>query len=127
MRRRRWPTGHNLLGGRRMQRWTTMIGVLLMVLMLWTGATGHAAEVVECSPVTMDSPAHFDGGSETPPSERGSDAVHHHMGCSGHHLAASSETRPMPFPVASSSVSLDRTTFWHPGDEPSLTLRPPIA
>lgn len=110
-----------------MNRWTSILGALLLVLMLWTGATGHAAELVECSPATAECSIHFDSREDSRSGDQDAKAVHYHLGCSGHCVATTNEGKDLPSRSTATVMNFDRQTSWHAGDEPALALRPPIA
>ena len=110
-----------------MRRWTPNIGALLFVLMLWTGVTGHAAERTECPPASIEMALHADEGPVPAPAQPDSNALHQHLSCSGHHLAGTFTTEPAILADSTGLIPTDRQAMWHPGDEPGLTLRPPIA
>lgn len=104
-----------------------MIGAMLLVLILWTGATAHAAEAAECSPAALESPVHFDSSKETPSEDRESRAVHLHLGCGGHCLATHVVQESNLAGSAAAVAVFGCQAFWLAGDGPALTLRPPIA
>lgn len=110
-----------------MRRWTTMIGAMLLVLMLWTGATGHAAERVECPPGAIEATLHSDGQQPPAPAQPDSSTLHQHFGCSGHHLVAPDMPKPAALASGPGPMPANRQSGLHPGDEPGLNLRPPIA
>ena len=110
-----------------MPRWTSLLGAMLLVLMLWTGGAAHAAERFDCIPVTAEAAGHFDGDQDQVPSAPDQGAAHHHSGCNGHHVAA---------PASGASIeigALNRATpfAWReagvPGRGPDTQLRPPTA
>lgn len=113
--------------GESMRRWVSMIGSMLLVLMLWTGATAHAAETTECSPATLESPIHLDSSKDSPSDERESRAVHVHFGCGGHCLATRVEEAPDLAGSTAIVAVFGGQAFGLAGDGPALTLRPPIA
>lgn len=121
------PQKRRLLWAIPMRRWTSTIGALLLVLMLWTGAAGHAAELVECSPTSAEYSDHVGDDGDSRSDDRGGKAAHYHLGCSGHCVATSSDGKTLPARPATSVTTFDRQIFWRAGDEPALTLRPPIA
>lgn len=110
-----------------MRSWKVLIGTLMLVLMMWTAGSAHAAEREVCMPATTEAAGHYEGDRDQRPSERDQGAAHHHSGCSGHQIAA-----PAPQP----SVCLDHLsaamrhgqsqTSLH-GHDPDGQLRPPIA
>lgn len=124
---RNLPNFPRLLRAVAMRRWTSTIGALLLALMLWTGAAGHAAERIECSPATAESTLHLDGSDEPRSGERDGKSVHFHLGCSGHCLATPSENRVLPSTGMADAAPVSRPSPWRAGDGPALTLRPPIA
>lgn len=110
-----------------MQRWTTILGALLIVLMLWTGSSAHASERVDCIPVAAESAGHFDGDKDEAPSKQDQGVGHHHSGCSGHHAAASSATKNIEIAVSKGTEPFAWRDAGRPGRGPDGRLRPPIA
>ena len=110
-----------------MQSGKALIGALMLVLMLWAGGLAHAAEQVDCIPVTAEAAGHYDGdGDELPPdSEEG--VAHHHAGCSGHQLAAADVQSTMVLHHSSTPVPLARNEAGPHDHDPDGQLRPPIA
>ena len=111
-----------------MPRWTSILGAMLLVLMLWTGSSAHAAEQFQCDATTSQQLLHVDGNDHAPRGESGDkDAVHHHTGCSAHCLATAAVNGNLASPHLALSQPVDRQQGWSSGDGPALTLRPPIA
>ena len=115
-----------LLWRRPMPRLTAIVSAMLLVLMLWTGTTVHAAERLDCITVGTETTGHYDGDpDQTPVSSEG--VAHHHTSCGGHQLAA-----PTDIPAAA-LAPVRRTNLFGdpaagvPGREPENQLRPPIA
>ena len=123
----RLPTSARLLWAIPMKRWNSTLGTLLLVLMLWTGATVHAAERTECPPASIEMVPLADGQRTPAPAQPDSNALHQHLGCSGHHLAAPDTVQPEILAMSPRLIPADRQAMWQTGDEPGLTLRPPIA
>lgn len=110
-----------------MHRWTSILGALLLVLMLWTGSSAHAAERFDCIPVTAEAVNHYDGDQDQVPPGPDQGVAHHHSGCSGHHVAT-----PAKMPSIGLALIQDIAPFaWRevgiPGHSPDSELRPPIA
>ena len=110
-----------------MQRWTSVIGVLMLVLMLWAGGAAHAAERFACIPVTAEPAGHFEGDEDQGPSSPDQGATHHHSGCNGHHVAAPTKPTNLDLTLSSRTVPLVWREAGMPGHSPDTDLRPPIA
>ena len=110
-----------------MTRWTSILGAILLVLMLWTGGTANAAERFGCNPLTTTA-ADYDGGSQDQlPSTPDKCVTHNHSGCASHHLAAPASAPSMELALLQETAHF----AWHevgvPGHSPDSELRPPIA
>lgn len=112
---------------RSMFRWTNLVGALLLVLMVWTGTSAHAAERLDCIPATEQSLGHFEGDRDQVPSDPDQDVAHHHSGCSGHHIAGPGQYAALSFSARPAALGVARQEAGHPGREPDSHLRPPIA
>lgn len=123
----RLPGTQRLLCALPMRPWTSIISALLLVLMLWTGAAGHAAERVACSPATAESSAHIGSNDDSRSDDRDGKTGHYHMGCNGNCVATPADRKALSFYGAPRVTTFDRQASWHAGDGPTLTLRPPIA
>lgn len=116
-----------LLVTRSMLRWTNIVGALLLVLMIWTGASAHAAERFDCVPVTEQAAGHFEGDRDEVPSDPDRGVAHHHSGCGGHHVAGPGQYPAFSLNQRSTNAVVPRQDADHPGREPDGQLRPPIA
>ncbi len=110
-----------------MHRWTSFIGALMLVLMLWTGGAAHAAERFDCIPTTAEAAGHFDGDRDQAPSGPDQGVAHHHAGCGGHYFAAPTNMVSFDLNRAGGAVPLAWRQSGRPGDSPDTDLRPPIA
>jgi hypothetical protein len=110
-----------------MRSWKTLIGAFMLVLMLWAGGLAHAAEPVDCIPVTVEAAGHYEGDKDQLPSDRDQGAAHHHTGCSGHQLAAPAEHVTAAVHHSSARIRLARSAADLHGQSPPAELRPPIA
>lgn len=110
-----------------MNRWTSLLGALMLVLVFWTGGAAHAAEKFECIPVSADATGHFEGDSDQAPSDRGQDVGHHHSVWSDHHVAATADALAVKLPRSAASDFLAWREAGVPGRGPDADLRPPIA
>ena len=110
-----------------MHRWTSILGALLLVLMLWTGSSAHAAEQFDCIPATAEATSHFDGDQDQVPSGPDQGVAHHHSGCSGHQIAAPATVATVEFARSERLVPLAWREAGVPGRGPDSDLRPPIA
>jgi hypothetical protein len=110
-----------------MPRLTAIVSAMLLVLMLWTGTTVHAAERLDCIEVGAETTGHYDGDPDQTPASSDKGVAHHHTSCGGHQLAA-----PTDFSAAA-LAPVRRTNLFGdpaagvPGREPENQLRPPIA
>lgn len=107
-----------------MLRWTSLIGAMLLVLMLWTGEPAHAAEPLACAGLTIQSPDCGGEQDQVPSCPQGC-ATHH---CCSSHQAAT----PVNNPLMGLSLSKDTANFTRHevgihGHGPGSHLRPPIA
>ena len=110
-----------------MTRWTSMLGALLLVLMLWTGSSAHAAERFDCIPVTAEASGHFEGDRDQKPASPDKGVAHHHSGCSGHHMAAPGGVPTIELAATQKAVLITSNEAGAPGRRPDNELRPPIA
>ena len=105
----------------------TLIGSLMLVAMVWTGTTAHAAEAMGCVEVSFDAAGHFDGDRDQVPADQDKGVSHHHGGCHGHHVGVTADTEGLGTnPAACGTLSLRRTAVAS-GCDPGTALRPPIA
>lgn len=105
----------------------SLVGTLMLVVMLWTGTTAHAAEAMGCIEVSADAPGHFEGDEDQVPADPDKGVPHHHGGCHGHHVGVASDTEaPNAAPASSNSPGL-RHESMASGCDPGTALRPPIA
>ena len=110
-----------------MHRWTSLVGAMMLVLMLWTGGAAHAAERFDCMPVTTDVAGHYDGDQDQLPSSPDQGVAHHHSGCNGHHVAAPASLHTIDMSQSGKSIPLAWREAGVPGHSPDTDLRPPIA
>ena len=110
-----------------MHRWTSLLGAMMLVLMLWTGGATHAAAAFDCIPVTAEAPGHFDGDQDQVPSSQDQGVPHHHTGCSGHNEVAPSGTPRFDFASNGNVLPFCRSEAGRPGHNPEAQLRPPMA
>lgn len=125
--RRRLPTGIRLLWAIPMRRWTSILGAMLVVLMLWTGGLAHAAEQARCIPPTAESAAHFEGDGDEAPANGEQGTAHHHTGCGGHQVAAGVDYPRLDLQNATASLRFQGRQAGLHGHDPDGQLRPPIA
>lgn len=119
--------GRSVLSGTGMRRMASIFSALMLILMLWTGTTAHAAELLECVPVGTEMVGHFDGDEDQVPSGSETGVAHHHTGCSGHSLAApAGETELKPAAAGASFLRPCAASGLY-GHGPDNQLRPPIA
>ena len=110
-----------------MIRWTSLLGAMMLVLLLWTGGAAHAAERIACIPVTAEAADHFDGDQNQVPSAPDQGVAHHHSGCGGHHVAAPTSLPPITIGHSREAVPIAWGELGVPGRGPEARLRPPMA
>ena len=110
-----------------MNRWMSLLGAMMLVLMLWTSATAHAAERFDCIPASAEAAGHFEGDQDEVPSSPDQGAAHHHSGCNGHQLAAPTDTSAIEISFTATAAPAQRSEAGVPGHGPGALLRPPIA
>ena len=105
----------------------SLVGTLMLVVMLWTGTTAHAAEAMGCIEVSVDAAGHFDGDGDEVPADPDKGAPHHHGGCHGHHVGVAADAEgPKTISAASGTRGL-RPEALAASCDPGTALRPPIA
>lgn len=110
-----------------MHRWTSLLGAMMLVLMLWTGGAAYAAERFDCMPATAEAADHFDGDQDQVPSSPEQGMAHHHSGCSGHFAAAPADLSTVGIGHSRGAVPLAWGQRFVAGQGPKEQLRPPIA
>jgi hypothetical protein len=110
-----------------MRRFLSLLKLMMLAVLLWTGNVAHAEEV-ECSaPAAIDA-SHVDQSpQDEAPSDPGKAAQHQHTGCHGHHVANASSGLAEPAYLASAQPKSGRVTPAGAGASPDSALRPPIA
>lgn len=109
-----------------MNRWTSILGALMLVLMLWTSATAHAAQPFDCSPATAEVTGDLEGGQDQLPSGPDQGVADDHAGCGAHHAAAPGNVAAIDMALLQNLVPVSWREFGRPGDSPGSELRPPI-
>lgn len=111
-----------------MRRLATLVCVLLMSVMLWSGATVRAAELAACvNEVRAEAPGHFDGDGDQVPADTDKGAPHHHGACHAHCVAVPNTGEAPAWASQPSSALSLRSTEFLSGLDPGTALRPPIA
>lgn len=110
-----------------MRRLATFFSALMLVLMLWTGTTAHAAERLECTPVGSEVAGHYEGDKDQTPDGSENGIAHHHTGCSGHSLTAPTDLTDLQLVVIERPYLIWDLAAGVPGNGPNNQLRPPIA
>ena len=110
-----------------MQRWASLIGAVMLVLMAWAGGMAHAAERFDRVPVSAAAPAHYDGDEDQVPSDGDQGVTHHHSGCSGHHVAAPDSVAQITHGRSKALLPVSGREAGVAGKGPETQLRPPIA
>ena len=110
-----------------MQRVVSLLVAALLVLMVWTGGPAHAAERVNCVPLTAEAGIHSDGDQDQAPPSPQKSTAHHHSGCAGHYLAVTASESSVEIRVSDSMIPLAWREFGKPSRGPDDRLRPPIA
>lgn len=116
-----------MLVARPMQRLTTFIGVLMLVLFIWTSSSAHAAQRFDCIPASSSAPGHFQGDRDEALAKGEKGAAHYHNGCNGHQYAASAAMTLPPFPGLRTSAADGLIERFATSRGPDERLRPPIA
>lgn len=99
----------------------------MLVLMLWTSGSAHAAQSFDCVPVSAATEGHFEGDQDELPSSTDKGVAHHHAGCGGHQLAAPADGRTVLSEDGRSGPPHAYPSFALALAEPDQQLRPPIA
>ena len=73
-----------------MRRLLPLISAFMLVLVLWTGTSAHAAEAMDCAEVTTSEAGHFEGDGDEVPGDSDQATPHHHSACHGHCIAVPS-------------------------------------
>lgn len=110
-----------------MNRWTSLLGAMMLVLMLWTGGTASASERFGCIPATSELANHFDGDQDQVPSSPEQGVAHHHSGCSGHYAATPADLSTVGIGHSRGAVLLTAGQRFVAGQGPKAQLRPPNA
>lgn len=110
-----------------MRGWLSLVGAFMLAVMLWTGSTAHAAEVLGCIEVNADSIGQEEGKPDPAPAAPDKGVPHHHGGCHSHHVAVpDGDAAKMPAAMAASPIGAAADAMVA-GGEPGTALRPPIA
>ena len=110
-----------------MRRFLTMVGTLMLVVLVFTGTTAHAAEAFGCIEVRADSAGHFDGDRDEVPADADKGVAHHHGGCAGHCVAVPATFDAAHLAPGNEAPPAFRAKRVLPSLEPGRALRPPIA
>lgn len=116
-----------MLRGASMRRLATFFSALMLVLVLWTGTTAHAAERLECVPVEMEVVGHYEWDEDQNPAGTENGIPHHHTGCSGHSLVAPAEIADLQSVIIERPYLIRDLAAGVPSSGPENDLRPPIA
>ena len=109
-----------------MTRLTSTLMALMLVLVLWTGVSAHAAERVDVVPAAVEL-GHFDGDSDHVPADQHDGVAHHHAPCADQHAAAMSDVLRVDGNRAANSCLSPECFSAALSREPDADLRPPIA
>lgn len=109
-----------------MQRWTSLLGALMLVLTLWTGGAAHAAGF-DCMSVPAEANGHFEDGQDKEQPAPDQNVAHQHSGCSGHHLTPPAEIVAAGTQLSGQLAPVAWRESGKPGRGPDSHLRPPIA
>lgn len=123
----RLPARIRLLWAIPMRRWTSTLGAILLVLMLWTSGLAQAAEQARCIPPAAESVVHFEGDGDEAPAKGEQETAHHHTGCGGHQVAAGVDYPRLDLQSPSASFRFQGRQAGSHGHDPDGQLRPPIA
>ena len=110
-----------------MNRWTSFLGAIVLVLIVLTSGAAHAAESLGCISANTEASIQYGGEQDSAPSAPNNCATHSHNSCSGHHAMA-----PANAPSIEVALLRENTSFsWReaaiPDYRPDSDLRPPIA
>lgn len=110
-----------------MRRLLPLISAFMLVLVLWTGTSAHAAEAMDCAEVTTTEAGHFEGDGDEVPGDSDQATPHHHSACHGHCIAMPSGLEPSDQHAADRGLLAGWVTDLSLGTGPSTAIRPPIA
>lgn len=110
-----------------MRRLLPLISAFMLVLVLWTGTSAHAAEAMDCAEVTTSAAGHFEGDGDEVPGDSDQATPHHHSACHGHCIAMPSGAESTDQHTADPGLLAGLVTDLRLGTGPSTAIRPPIA
>ena len=110
-----------------MRRLLSFVGTLMLLVLVFTGTTAHAAEAFGCIEVRADSAGHFDGDRDQVPADADKGVAHHHGGCGGHCVAVPATVDGAQTSSGDEAPPAFRARRGLPSLEPGRALRPPIA
>ena len=110
-----------------MRRFFTLIGTMMLVVLIWTTTTAHAAEAFGCVEINAETAPHFDGDRDEAPDDTQKGVTHHHNGCNGHNIGVPTGLAVVKSLSAGETLLGDFDKRALPSLEPNRALRPPIA
>ncbi|GLR47643.1 hypothetical protein [Sphingomonas astaxanthinifaciens] len=110
-----------------MRRILPFLSALMLVLVLWTGSAAQAAEAIGCAEVAASAEGHFDGDGDQVPADGDKATPHHHGACHGHCVGVSLEEGQGIVPSDMTNDKVAAAADFHGGNDPGISLRPPIA
>jgi hypothetical protein len=110
-----------------MKRLAAILGMLIFVFTIWTSSPVVAATPSHCVPISESASGHFEGDRDQVPDQSGKGVAHHHSGCGGHQLSASTDVSATMIAVPDEAAHAVRPDFGLVGRSPDRELRPPIA
>lgn len=108
-----------------MRRCATLLAAVMLVLMLWTAGTAHAADQLDMVPVAALA-GHYEGDRDEAPADSHKGVGHHHAPCGEHQFATPAAAGAVDDQHARSQPLPDQAAMGVVGREPVAQLRPPI-
>lgn len=110
-----------------MRRASQLLGILALVVLLWTGGPARAAEGYIPIAAAAEGAGHFAGDKDEVPSDQHQGIPHHHFACGEHPAAAWSDAPATAVLLPVAAHGLGRPDSILSGLEPDTQIRPPIA
>jgi hypothetical protein len=108
-----------------MRRLLPLLASFMVVLIVWSGTSAHAAEPI--APVTVEAGTHFDGDRDQVPADDHQPAPHHHGICHADHVGLPAALAPAGGEAADKASFQSANALDSPSACPGAALRPPIA
>lgn len=111
-----------------MRRLLPLIGCLMLVFTLWTGAAAHAAEIGGCIEIALDEGGlHSDGDGDQVPADADRGLPHHHGSCHGHHVGVPVDAALAARGIAARAPRVPAVAAALAAADADTEFRPPIA